>query len=92
MDVIISEKQNQRIINLIKKVGESFSDEILVRTEIKVGYNSIHKLYVITPTFYVKDGSFFLPGIYIQILKEKIEDYIGVPVYCDSERVEEVYI
>jgi len=90
MKVIITEQQNERIMDIIRGLGEEFSDERVVRTEVYVEYYPKRKLYYITPTFYVKDEEKFPHSFYRHMLAQRIEDYLGVPVHSVNAFVEEV--
>lgn len=91
MKYIISETQNDRIINLIKTVGNRYVyPPYIVKTEVEVGYNDKHEYYYVWPTFYVDHDTLdgIITGSWLEIHKHMLSDYIesfvGVPVISQS--------
>jgi inorganic pyrophosphatase len=88
MKYIISEDQNERMINLIVKTGERFVSESVVKTELFVEHNYDLGYYVIYPTFYVdKDKVDVFVFFYQNELADYIENYLGVPIKVGTVKV-----
>jgi hypothetical protein len=84
MKYIITEDQNERIIKLIKKVGESYSGNLIEKTEMNdIEWDDEYKFFRVIPTFHTK--RFFVP---LQAAKhelaQRIEDFIGLPVHAPT--------
>lgn len=90
MKYIITEEQNDRVIELIKKFASTYSEERVIRTEVEVEYDSKRDLYILYPAFYVKDKTKFPHHIYKHIIAQRVEDMFGVPVHSGPARVKEI--
>lgn len=88
MKYIISEQQNEKMIDLIDKVGSKFVSGPVVKTELFAKHNSEFNYYVIYPTFYVDKDREDEFGLYSQHeLADYIEGYLGVPVSAATVKV-----
>lgn len=90
MKYLITEEQNNKIIDMIKDFANLYVEERVVRTEVEVEYDPKRELYVIHPIFYVKNKHNFPHGVYKHMLAQQIEDYMGIPVHSASVRVREI--
>ena len=90
MKYLITEQQNNKIIQMIKDFADSYAEERVVRTDVEVEYDPKRELYLIYPIFYVKNKEKFPTYIYKHMLAQKIEDYLGIPVHSMSARVKEI--
>ena len=86
---IITESQNDRILNLIKQFAETYVEGQIVKTEVEVEYDSRRKLYVLHPFFHVKNRGRFPRDVYKHALAQYVENMVGVPVHTSSARVKE---
>ena len=87
MKYIITEQQNDRVIDMIKQFAEQYTEPRIVRTEVEVEYDPKRELYVLYPIFYVKRKGDFPYQVYKHSLAQKVEDYMGFPVHSGSARV-----
>ena len=88
MKYIISEDQNEKMINLIVKIGEKFVSGPVVKTELFAKHNYKLGYYVIYPTFYVNKNREDEFGLFSQHeLADYIESYLGVPVSAATVKV-----
>lgn len=87
MRYVITEKQNDRVIDMIKQFAEQYTERGIVRTEVEVEYDSNMGVYVLYPRFYVKERGKFPYHIFKHELAQKVEDYMGIPVRSASVRV-----
>jgi hypothetical protein len=90
MKYIITEQQNNKIIDMIKDFANTYAEERVVRTDVEVEYDPKRELYLIYPIFYVKNKERFPTHIYKHLLAQKVEDYFGVPTHSTSARVKEI--
>lgn len=90
MKYLITEQQNNRIIDMIKDFANTYEEERVVRTDVEVEYDPKLKLYLIYPVFYVKNKEKFPTHLYKHILAQKIEDYLGVPTHSAAARVKRI--
>lgn len=90
MDIVITESQNDRIIEMMKQYANQYSEERVIRTEVEIGYNRERGLYLIYPIFYVKNKEKFPHHIYKHMLAQRMEDMFGVPVHSGSPKVIEI--
>ena len=91
-EVSITENQNERVINLLKKFGNEYTDSEgrIVKTEIDVKFIPDRNLYLIYPTFYVLTKKGFPHNLYKHILAQKLEEFFGVSVHTSQPQVIEV--
>ena len=89
MKYIISEDQNEKMINLIVKIGEKFVSGPVVKTELFAKYNSEWGYYVVYPTFYVNSEKvyYFSSSSTKYDLVDYIESYLGVRTSVGSTKV-----
>ena len=90
MKYLLTEEQNNRILQFIKQFAECYSEEPVIKTEVEVEYDPERDLYVLYPIFYVKNKKGFPHHIYKHMLAQNVEDMIGVPVHTAAARVEEI--
>lgn len=98
MNYIISEQQNERILNIIKNVAESFTNKFIDKTEAEAESkidDSGETYYVLYPKFFVKQ----VYGIeweefrktknnFKHELADFVETMVGVPVHSYPARIE----
>lgn len=87
MKYMITEQQNDRVINMIKQFAEQYTERGIVRTEVEVEYDPKKELYILYPIFYVNERGKFPYRIFKHALAQKVEDYTGFPVHSASVRV-----
>jgi hypothetical protein len=94
MKYVITEQQNDRVIDMIKQFAEQYTERGIVRTEVEVEYDPKKELYILYPIFYVKERGKFPYRIFKHALAQfkhalaqKVEDYMGFPVHSGSARV-----
>ena len=87
MKVIITEQQNERLMDMMKKFAEQYADSEsrLVKTEVEIRYNKPRDAYILRPTFYVKDKTSFPAHVYRHILSQRVEEYFGVNVLSTND-------
>jgi hypothetical protein len=92
MKYIITENQNERVINLLKQFGNEYTDSEgrIVKTEIDVKFIPDRNLYLIYPTFYVLTKKGFPYNLYKHILAQNLEEFFGVSVHTSQPKVIEV--
>lgn len=90
MKYIISEKQRDRIMNVIKQFAETYQFGPVLRTEVEVEYDSERDLFLLHPKFFVKAKKSLPYHIHKHLLAQKVEDYIGLPVHSAAHRIEEL--
>ena len=96
MRYILSEQQNERIMKLIKSVGDTYKDEYVVKTDVEVDSandDSGGTYYILYPKFYIeKDMLINLSagrkGLFKHELADFVETMVGVPVHSSSIRIE----
>ena len=75
MDVIISEKQKERIISTIKEIVEDIKVPLAIKVDVII---KNEKIYVIIPLKnYLMDKSKIR---YLLLIRNKIKNYIGLDV------------
>lgn len=84
---IITEQQNDKLMELIKKFANQYTEERVIQTDVEVEYSNEKGLYILHPVFYVKNKEGFPHHIYKHMLAQRVEDMFGVPVHCSSARV-----
>ena len=84
---MITEQQNDRVIDMIKQFAEQYTERGIVSTEVEVEYDPKKELYILYPIFYVKERGKFPYHIFKHALAQKVEDYMGFPVHSASVRV-----
>lgn len=89
MKIVITESQNDRIIKLMKQLGNDYTDSEgrILKTDIEVEYLPERELYMIYPIFYVKSRKEFPYNFYKHVLAQRLEDVFGVSVHTASARV-----
>jgi len=89
MKYIITESQNDRILNLIKQFAKTYVEGQIVKTEVEVEYDSRRELYVLYPFFHVKNRGRFPSHVYKHAFAQYVENMVGVPVHTAAARVKE---
>lgn len=83
----ISPDHIEKMLNLIKTVGERFTDyPQVVKTEVEVKYNKEHDYFEIHPTFFIT-GRMANFNLMKHVLAGYVEDYLGVPVHAASMKI-----
>jgi hypothetical protein len=90
MKYIVSDNQIEKVLELIKTIGEQYSEGGIVKTEMEVVYDEEHNMFFIRPTFHISKKGFPY-HIYKHILAQKIEDYIGFPVHSWQPNLVKTY-
>ena len=76
MDVIISEKQEERIKSTIKEIVEDIKVPLAIKVEVKIGDNGT--IYVLIPLKnYLMNNA---KTKYQSLIRNKIKNYIGLDV------------
>lgn len=78
MNYLITEQQNDRIIDMMKKFAENYSEKGIIRTKADIVYNAPRDAYIVYPTFYVKKKEGFPSHVYRHLLAQRIQEYIGI--------------
>jgi hypothetical protein len=90
MKYIITEEQNNRIRELIKKVAENFTNEQVKKTEVFVQErirNGKVDDYVLYPTFYIIGKKKDLDVIDLRLeFADYVENIIGIGMYAGNAR------
>jgi hypothetical protein len=87
MKYVITERQNDRVIDMIKQFAEQYAEMGIVRTKVEVEYDSNKDIYFLYPVFYVRERGNAPYHIYKHALAQKVEDYMGLSVHSASVRV-----
>ena len=89
MKYLITEKQNDRIIDLIKMVGRSYKDgSTILKTDLEVEFEPNGGFYRIKPSFYVpisQQGRNF--GLYKHLLADYISKIVGVDILPSISKI-----
>ncbi len=94
MKYVISESQNDKIMDLVKTVGERYTyPPHILKTDVVVRYDDEYGIYFVYPTFYV-DRYVELSARWFEVLKHELSDYIesvvGVPILTGSYTFKEI--
>ena len=97
MRYILSEQQNERIMKLIKSVGDTYTDEYIVKTDVEVDSandDSGGTYYILYPIFYIdfkKDYEHNKMNHIRRFSKHDLADFVqsvvGFPVHSHSIRI-----
>lgn len=96
MKYILSEEQNNRIMEIIKKAAENYTNQFVVKTEVEVETKkneSGESYYVLYPKFYVKEVYGYeweelkrTKPLFKHFLADYVQDLLGFPVHSVSAR------
>jgi hypothetical protein len=97
MRYILSEQQNERIMKLIKSVGDTYTDEYVVKTDVEVDSandDSGGTYYILYPIFYLDLEQNYDRNIMNYVrrfskhdLANFVQSVVGFPIHSHSIRI-----